>query len=129
MLGLHCCAGYSPVVARGLLTVVASRFGAQALEYAGSSSCGSQALDNRLNSCDTWARGILLGHGLNPSLLYRQADSLPLSHQEVQEEIYSENYEIFLLILPMWIALIYFTYITTYSEKSSVHGDFPNYYL
>ena len=101
MLGLHCCAGYSPVVARGLLAVVASHFGAQALEYAGSSSCGSQALDNRLNSCDTWARGILLGHGLNPSLLYQQADSLPLSHQEVQEEIYSENYEIFLLILPM----------------------------
>ena len=24
----------------------------------------------------------------------------------------------------MWIALIYFTYVTIYSEKSSVHGDF-----
>ena len=31
--------------------------------------------------CDAWACGILLGHGLNPSLLYWEADSLPLSHQ------------------------------------------------
>ena len=31
--------------------------------------------------CQFLVQGIFLGQELNPSLLYRQADSLPLSHQ------------------------------------------------
>ena len=47
---------------------------AQALERK-VSSCGTQAL------CCFPACGIFLDWGLNPCLLYWQADSLPLSHQ------------------------------------------------
>ena len=64
-LGLHCCADLSPAVARGgyalitvlgLLIMVASLVaGAQALGGAGFSSCGSWALEYKLNSCGTQA--------------------------------------------------------------------------
>ena len=53
----------------------------------GLSSCGSQALEHSLSSCGTQALccfpayGIFLDQGLNPCLLYYQAESLPLSHQ------------------------------------------------
>ena len=50
VLGLGCCAGFSLVVAHRLLIVVASL----AADH-GLSSCGSQALEHRLNSSGTWA--------------------------------------------------------------------------
>ena len=59
---------------------------AQALGHAGFSSCGSWALEHRLNSlahglsCST-IRGIFLDQGLNPCLLHWEVDSLPLIHQ------------------------------------------------
>ena len=82
MLGLHCCSGFSLVVAsmgyslatmRGLLTAVASlaehELQAQRL----------QALQHR-DSFST-ACGIFSDRGLHPCLLPWQADSLLLSHQ------------------------------------------------
>ena len=63
MLGLCCCVDFSLVVVSrgysvsgcGLLTAVASRCRAQALEYAGFSSCSSWALEHRLSNCGTGA--------------------------------------------------------------------------
>ena len=65
MLGLLCCTGfslvaasggYAPVAARRLLVAVASVVVEHQLDgQAGFSSCGSQALKHRLNSCDTGA--------------------------------------------------------------------------
>ena len=61
---LHCCQGFSLVAASrrwppllGLLLAVASLVGsrAQALGCEGFVSCGSQALEHRLNSFGTWA--------------------------------------------------------------------------
>ena len=60
---------------------------AQALGCVGLRSCGSQAREHGLNSCDpeglsgSLACGIFLDQGLNQSLLHWQANSLPLSHQ------------------------------------------------
>ena len=48
VLGLCCCSGFSAVAELGLLLVVASR-------GHGLSSCGSQVLEHRLSSCDSWA--------------------------------------------------------------------------
>ena len=70
--GLHCCAGislvvesggYSLVAVRGLLTVEASLVvehrlwgtGTSVVVARGLSSCGSQGLEHRLNSCGMWA--------------------------------------------------------------------------
>jgi len=54
MLGLHCCMGFSPVVVCRLLLVVASLTVEHgALGHLGFSSCGSRALERRLNSCGT----------------------------------------------------------------------------
>ena len=51
LLGLHCCGGFSLlVVSRGY-----SRYAARALGCKGFSSCGSQALEHRLDSCATQA--------------------------------------------------------------------------
>ena len=48
--------GYSLVVVHGLLIAVASLVVEHgALGQEGFSSCGSQALEHRLNSCGTWA--------------------------------------------------------------------------
>lgn len=60
--------GYAIVVVSGLLTVVACLFTVHGLQgtwasllaACGLSSCGSQALWHRLNSCGTWAQ-LLLG--------------------------------------------------------------------
>ena len=55
------------------------------------STCSSQALEHRINSCGAQvfscsaARGIFLDQGLNLCLLYWQADSSPLSHQRGPE--------------------------------------------
>ena len=95
--GLHSCVGFSSVEAsegyslvavHGFLiavTSLAARGGA--LGHVGFnscgqwlSSCGSQALEHRLNSCGT-ACGIFPDQGSNPCLLHWQVDSLPLSQQ------------------------------------------------
>ena len=60
MLGLHCCVGFSPVLAHRdyslvavcRLTAVASRCRARHIDF---SSCSSWALENRLNSWGAWA--------------------------------------------------------------------------
>ena len=63
-LGLRCCAGFSPVLESGgyslvagltLLVAVVSLVAEQALGHVGFSSCGEQALENRLNSCGACA--------------------------------------------------------------------------
>ena len=64
MLGLHCCAAFSLVAAsgdyslvelcRGLTLVASLVCRAWALGCVGFSSCGSQALELRLNGCGTW---------------------------------------------------------------------------
>ena len=52
VLGLHCCTGFSlAAVSRGLL----SSCRAQTLGFMGFSSCSSQNLEHRLNSCGTQA--------------------------------------------------------------------------
>ena len=96
VLGLHCCPGFSLVVAgggyclvvvHGLLISVASRCRAWALGLTASvvaalklCSAGSTAVLHVGLSC-SMACGIFLDQGLNPCLLRWQADSLPLSHQ------------------------------------------------
>ena len=88
VLGLHCCAGFSLVVAKGsyslvavhgLLIAVASLVAEDRLEgmqasvvsARGLSSCGSQALEHRLSRCDTQSQLLhgmwdLLGPGIEP---------------------------------------------------------------
>ena len=48
-------------------------------------SCGSQALEHRLNSCGTWvlsaACGIFSDQGWNPCLTHWQVDSYAPSHE------------------------------------------------
>ena len=87
MLGLHCCTGFSLVVAGGLLISVASRCGAWALGLTASVvaalglwSAGSMVVLHVGLSCSVACR-IFLDQGLNPYLLLWQADPLPLSHQ------------------------------------------------
>ena len=80
-LGLHCCLGFSPVVAGlrgalpsscGRLTAHSSCHGAPAPGHMGGSSCGSQAREHRLRSrgsraqllCSTWD---LPGPGMEPA--------------------------------------------------------------
>ena len=79
VLGLHCCAGYSPVAARGFLVAVVSLAGEYGLEdtqppvavACGLSRHSSWALQLRLNSCgvraqllrDTWDPS---GSGIKP---------------------------------------------------------------
>ena len=84
---LHCCArafsscgewGLLSVAVRGIFIAVASGCGAQALgawasvvAARGLSSCGLQALEHRLSSCDAWAYLLcgmwdLPGPGLKP---------------------------------------------------------------
>ena len=62
-----------------------SCFRSQALGFVGFGSCGSWALEQRLNSCDTWAwlpRGMWDFSGSDRTcLLPQQVDSLPLNHQ------------------------------------------------
>ena len=97
----HCCAGFSLVVAsrayslvtvHRLLIAKASLAAEQGLQGAseslvaarGLSSCGSQTLEHRLNSCISQvysaASGIFLVQGSNSGLLQQQAYSLPVSH-------------------------------------------------
>ena len=89
MLGL-CCFTDFPVVSASmgcyclvgvckLFIVVASHCRAWALRYTGFSSCGSWALEHRLNSCVyglscSVAFGIFPDHGWNPCLLHWQAE-------------------------------------------------------
>ena len=47
--------GYSLVAVKGLL-IAATSLVEHGLEACGLRSCGSQALEHRLNSCGTWAR-------------------------------------------------------------------------
>ena len=78
---------------RGLLSICAwashcggfSCCGPQALGWPGFSSCSSQALEHRFNSCGTWvscseACGIFSYQGSNPCLLHWQMDCLPLCY-------------------------------------------------
>ena len=51
-LDLHCCMVFSLVVVRGLLIAAASLVAEHGLSFG---SCGSQALEHRLNSCGAWA--------------------------------------------------------------------------
>ena len=89
---------------------------AQALGHAGFSSaapglssCGSWALEHRLNrtvvahglSCSE-ACGIFPDQGLNPCFLHWQADSLPLSHQGNPGSI------LFAILRTSWIWMLVF---------------------
>ena len=99
------CAGSSFL--RGLSLVVVSggysSCGAWAFHCSGFSCCAAQALESAgFSSCDShkgsvvvvhglhWsmAGGIFLDQGTNPSVLHRQADSIPLSHQGSPESFY-----------------------------------------
>ena len=73
MLGLHCCAGFSLVVVRGLLIATASPVVEQGLK-----GTGSIVVVHGFN-CSTTC-GILPDQGLNLCLLHWQVDSLPMSH-------------------------------------------------
>ena len=53
----------------------------QELTAHGRIGCGSWALEHRLSSCGSAARGIFPTQGWNPRLLRWQADSSPLDHQ------------------------------------------------
>ena len=57
-----------------------SRYRAWALGHVGLSSCGTWALEYRLNSCGVQAFEIFLDQGSNLCLLHRHAESLALSH-------------------------------------------------
>ena len=57
-----------------------SRYRARALGHVGLSSCGTWALEYRLNSCAVQAFEIFLDQGSNLCLLHWQAESLALSH-------------------------------------------------
>ena len=89
VLDLHCCTGNFSLVEASL--VAEDRLqGAWASVTAtrGLSSCGSQVLESRLNSCGEWAQ-LLCGiwelprSRSNQCLLHWQVEFLPLSHQEV----------------------------------------------
>ena len=86
--------GYSLTAVSGLLLAVAYLMeqrlqGTKSSVAAthGLSSCGSPALEHRLQSGGTQAQlltqacGIFLDQGSNPCLLHWQAESLPLNHQ------------------------------------------------
>ena len=88
-LGLPCCPGFSLAAASRAYSLVASHCG-------GFSCCGARALGHKsFSRCSTWAQqlwrtglvaprlacGTFLDEGLNPCLLHRWADSLPLSDQ------------------------------------------------
>ena len=103
VLGLRCCAGFSLVVASGdscrdagpgPLIVGASRYRAWVLGHRlrscgmWVSSCGSRALEHRLNSSRSVARGIFPDQGLNLCLPHWLADSSPLSHQGSPYEVW-----------------------------------------
>ena len=104
VLGLRCCVGFSLAVASGVCSLVAGLglllavaalimehqlWGVQAsvLAASGLKSRGSQTLGHSRNSvahglgCSA-ARGIFLDQEVNRVSWHRQADSLPLSHQE-----------------------------------------------
>ena len=57
---------YSLVAMHSLLIVVASCCGAWDLEHADFSSCGSRALEHRLNSCSTQAVSYSIVCGIFP---------------------------------------------------------------
>ena len=101
VLGLHCCTGFSLVVARGgyslmamhgLLISVASLVAghgiysmqASAVVAPGLLSTGSAVAVQGL-SCSP-ACGILPDQGLYPCILHQQTHSLPLSHQGSPED-------------------------------------------
>ena len=81
------CCGLSLVVAsRGCSSLWCPVFSLQSTDYAcGLSSYGSQALENGLSNCGSWAffevYGIFADQGSNLCLPHWQADSLPLSHE------------------------------------------------
>ena len=78
-LGLRCCSGFSLIAVHALPVVMASLVVEKGLQVCGLSSCGSWAVEHRLNSvahglsCPA-ACGIFQNQGLNPRLLYWQAD-------------------------------------------------------
>ena len=94
VLGFHCCSGFCLIVAGWCYSncyVRASHCsdfscGAQPLGHVGFSSCGSEALEHRLNSCVYWlscseASGIFPDQESNPCLPHWQVDSLLISHR------------------------------------------------
>ena len=102
MLGLHCCAGSSVVVMNGGCSLVAmgglligvsspvvehrlQGTWASIVAAYGLNSCGSQALEHRLNTCRAWAQLLhdmwaFPGSGIEP---VPPALALPLSHQGI----------------------------------------------
>ena len=91
VLGLHCCAGFSLVVARGGCSLIAERqllaaVASRAVEH-GLQACEHQQLQHAglvvaaLGLSCPKACGIFPDRGSDPCLLHWQMDSLPLSHQ------------------------------------------------
>ena len=84
VLGLRCCAGFSLVAVRGATLPLQSTV-SRALQFQQS---WLRTLELRVNSCGPrglhWSEacGTLSDQGSNSCLLYWQAGSLPLSHQE-----------------------------------------------
>ena len=109
VLALHCCKGFSVVVAGGGYSLDTIYWTSHCCGF---SCCRAQALEPLgFSSCGTWlscptARGIFLDQGSNPCTLLWQADSLPLSHQgrppfisQREWNKYFENFHLLIIFL------------------------------
>ena len=79
-LGLHYCGGVLSIFCVGFSLRWLLLLQSTGSRTCGLSSCGSWALEHRLSSCWSAARGIFLDQGWNTCLLLWQVNSLPLSH-------------------------------------------------